>query len=309
MKLKRVMAFVLASMLMMSSMTVLAKDYKKGTMEAEKDKGAETGKWIFTPDGASNPDPADPFIPNDDDTYINASDETLTWKTDKDGAADWRTDDELTAILKAIEEAKGQGGSGDGDGSSEVVSVSTAPSGDTATASPVAAPKTLSNAEVVNIIARAEALALQAAARDEGFADVAAMQYAAAKNMSAGEYYNNAVVETPGIEAATPVAQGGGIIINGVVTNAMATISKVDKAFVDSVRASVEGTVLNVVDVQFPALEATINFYMPGVTADENVAAVQYAGGAWVEVEVAEVRADHVVLNLKQNGKVAFLAK
>ena len=172
-----------------------------------------------------------------------------------------------------------------------------------------AAPAGPSAQDIAEMVARAETVAVQAAARDEGFADIAAMQTAAAKNMSAGEYYNNAVTETPGIEEATPVAQGGGIIIDGVVTNAMATISKVDVAFVDSVRASVEGTVLNVVDVQFPATEATINFYMPGVTADANIVAVQYAAGTWVDVEVAEVRADHVVLDLKQNGKVAFLVK
>ena len=127
--------------------------------------------------------------------------------------------------------------------------------------------------------------------------------------MSAGEYYNNAVTETFGIEEATPVAQGGNLVVDGVVTNMTATISKVDVAFVDSVRAAQEGTVLNVVDVRFPAKAATINFYMPGVAADANIVALQYVDGAWVEVEVVEVRADHVVLNLKQNGKVAFIAK
>lgn len=170
-------------------------------------------------------------------------------------------------------------------------------------------PAGLTLEEIKGIVMHAETVALQATARDEGFADIADMQTAEAKNMSAGEYYNNAIVETPGVEEATPVAQGGGIIINGVATNVMATISKVDVAFVDSVRASVEGTVLNVVDVQFPAVEATINFYMPGVTADADIVAVQYVDGAWVDVEVVEVRADHVVLDLKQNGKVAFLTK
>ena len=159
------------------------------------------------------------------------------------------------------------------------------------------------------IIQRAEMIALQAEAADEGFADVADLQIAAEKNMSAGEYYNNAVTETFGIEEATPVAQGGNLVVDGVVTNMTATISKVDVAFVDSVRAAQEGTVLNVVDVRFPAKAATINFYMPGVAADANIVALQYVDGAWVEVEVAEVRADHVVLNLKQNGKVAFITK
>lgn len=162
--------------------------------------------------------------------------------------------------------------------------------------------------KAAQIIAHAETIALQAAAAEEGFADIAELQIATEKHMSAGEYYNNAVTETFGIEEATPVAQGGNLVVDGVVTNMTATISKVDVAFVDSVRAAQEGTVLNVVDVRFPAKAATINFYMPGVAADANIVALQYVDGAWVEVEVAEVRGDHVVLNLKQNGIVAFIA-
>lgn len=172
-----------------------------------------------------------------------------------------------------------------------------------------AAQKEAAAKKAAQIIAHAETIALQAAAAEEGFADIAELQIAAEKHMSAGEYYNNAVTETFGIEEATPVAQGGNLVVDGVVTNMTATISKVDVAFVDSVRAAQEGTVLNVVDVRFPAKAATINFYMPGVAADANIVALQYVDGAWVEVEVAEVRADHVVLNLKQNGKVAFIAK
>lgn len=172
-----------------------------------------------------------------------------------------------------------------------------------------AAQKEAAEKEAAQIIAHAETIALQAEAVEEGFADIADLQIAAEKNMSAGEYYNNAVIETAGIEEATPVAQGGSLVVDGVVTNMTATISKVDVAFVNSVCAAQEGTVLNVVDVRFPAKAATINFYMPGVTADENIVALQYVDGAWVNVEITEVRADHVVLNLKQNGRVAFIAK
>lgn len=156
---------------------------------------------------------------------------------------------------------------------------------------------------------RAAADAYQAEAEAEGFTDVAQMQYAQAAHKNAGEYYNNAVVKTPGIETAVPVAQGGKLVINGKVTNATASISKVTAAYVDSVRAAQEGRVLNVVDVDFPAVEATINFYMPGVVDTMNIVALQYEDGAWTNVEVAEVRADHVVLNMKGNGVVAFVAK
>lgn len=158
-------------------------------------------------------------------------------------------------------------------------------------------------------IAAAEGKALLEEALEEGFTDGAQMQYAQAEGKSAGEYYNNAVVKTQGIEEAIPVAQGGKLVIDGKVTNVTASISKVTVAFVDSVRATQDGTVLNVVDVSFPAVEATINFYMPGVADGANIAALQYVDGTWVDVEVVEVRADHVVLNLKDNGVVAFIAK
>ena len=48
---------------------------------------------------------------------------------------------------------------------------------------------------------------------------------------------------------------------------------------------------------------------MPGVAADAQITALQYTDGVWTDVEVKEIREDHVVLNLKKNGKVAFIAK
>ncbi len=154
-----------------------------------------------------------------------------------------------------------------------------------------------------------EAAQLESEAAEQGFENAAQMQAARAAGKSAAEYYNNAVVTTAGIENAVPVAQGGELVINGETTNAAASISKVSSAYVDSVRAAREGRLLNVVDVKFPAQEAIVNFYMPGVAVGSDIVAVQYADGAWTDVEVEEVRADHVVLDLKSNGVVAFLEK
>lgn len=171
-------------------------------------------------------------------------------------------------------------------------------------------PRPLSDQDIAAINQRAEAEAVQRAANDEGFADLGDMYQAAEKNLSAGEFYNNAVTSTPGIENAVTVGQGGNLIVDGQVTNMSATISKVtNRAYVDSVRATQEGRVLNVVDVSYPAVNATINFYMPGITGAENIVAVQYSAGTWVNVDVVEVRADHVTLNMKGNGVVAFIAK
>ncbi|MDE7247988.1 MAG: hypothetical protein K2N43_08885 [Lachnospiraceae bacterium] len=157
--------------------------------------------------------------------------------------------------------------------------------------------------------AHREAVRLEKEAAEQGFENGAQMQIAKAADKSSGEYYNNAVVTTEGIENAVPVAQGGKLIIDGQTTNASATISKVSSVYVDSVRAAREGTVLNVVDVQFPALGAIVNFYMPGVKEGAGITAAQYIDGTWIDVEVTEVRTDHVVLNLKNNGVVAFLLK
>ena len=126
---------------------------------------------------------------------------------------------------------------------------------------------------------------------------------------SAGEYYNNAVTDTPGIENTIPVAQGGNLIVDGVVTGMTATISKVDGVSLDEISRVQPGRILNVVSVSFPATEATINFYMPGVEAGANIVALQYIDDQWVDVPVVEVRADHVVLGAVKNGKVAFVLK
>lgn len=272
-------ALVLVMGLAMSSMTVCA-DYTKSDYggEGTVQVGGYEGKNYY--EGTDKPSASN--IPGDmnlseGDFWHNSS----TGKDYKYVGGDW-----VEQVYAAPDESCG-----------------------TTSSSKKDAPKVDVQKVAAEIIQRAEMIALQAEAADEGFADVADLQIAAEKNMSAGEYYNNAVTETFGIEEATPVAQGGNLVVDGVVTNMTATISKVDVAFVDSVRAAQEGTVLNVVDVRFPAKAATINFYMPGVAADANIVALQYVDGAWVDVEVTEVRADHVVLNLKQNGRVAFIVK
>lgn len=155
----------------------------------------------------------------------------------------------------------------------------------------------------------AEGRAELAAAVSNGFADTTDYYAAKEANKSAGEYYNNAVTDTPGIENAIPVAQGGNLVVDGVVTGMTATISKVDGVSLDEISRVQPGRILNVVSVSFPATEATINFYMPGVEAGANIVALQYIDGQWVDVPVVEVRADHVVLGAVKNGKVAFVLK
>ena len=151
------------------------------------------------------------------------------------------------------------------------------------------------------------------AAVEAGFANASQQELAAARGMTATEYYNNAITSTPGVTNAMPVGQGGKIVINGVTTNMTAQLAKVDKATAAGANeqaAALGGTLLNVVKVSFPGANfntATINFYLKGLPNGAKVAVKQLVNGVWVDVDVVEVRADHVVLNLNYAGAVAFV--
>lgn len=102
-------------------------------------------------------------------------------------------------------------------------------------------------------------------------------------------------------------------MINGVVTNMTASLAKADKATAEGAKAqagALGGTLLNVVKVSFPGVNyhtATINFYLKGLANGAKVVVKQLVNGVWVDVEVVEVREDHVVLNLTSAGAVAFV--
>lgn len=321
-KVKKYLAFAMAMGLMLSSMTVLATEQEQ-TTSTEQGQTTSTGQTRsgYKPLGNEELGTPGTYIsfeggghtfwgseePNNDNIMIGDS--------IKDGDM-WVNNGKLYSYngSKWIEEvysdscdsstSSSSGSSGSSSRSSSSRSLSYEEKAEIAAAKEKAEAerKALEEASIGSVI-------LEAEAAEEGFENAAQMQDAQAANKTVGEYYNNAVLDTQGIEDTTPVAQGGNLIVDGKATNMTASISKVSVAFVDSVRASREGTVLNVVDVQFPATEATINFYMPGVTDGANIAAVQYKDGAWTDVDVKEVRADHVILDLKSNGIVAFLGK
>ena len=135
---------------------------------------------------------------------------------------------------------------------------------------------------------------------------------AADENKSVGEYMNNAATSAPGLSNVTPVAQGGNVIINGQPTNQTFSVNKPLLAHVDSAKAyaaEVGGTVLNCVDVSGSVRfdTATVNFYMPGVTGEENIQVCRLAGGVWVPLNIAELREDHVVVDMPAYGILAFV--
>lgn len=181
---------------------------------------------------------------------------------------------------------------------------------------------TPSAAELKEAAQKAEEAAAEAAAAEESKVNalaaeelgipMATINAATEAGKTIGEYYNNAVTETPGLETVTPIAQGGGVIIDGTPSNQSFSISKPVSAQVDSAKAqaaALNGTVLNVVDVDGAVFfeNASVNFYMPGVTGAEKIQVYQLADGQWNAVTVAEVRADHVVVNMTDYGVLAFI--
>lgn len=133
-------------------------------------------------------------------------------------------------------------------------------------------------------------------------------------NKSIGEYMNNAVTAAPGLDNAIPVSQGGNVIINGVPSNQTFYVLKALSGHTDSAKAhaaSLGGKVLNVarIDARVSFSTATVNFYMPGVKSGQNIQVYQYdyKSGQWTSAAVAEVRNDHVVVNMTSLGVLAFI--
>ncbi len=159
-------------------------------------------------------------------------------------------------------------------------------------------------------IARAaEAHALEIAATGIPYA---AWIGAESEGKSIGEYISNSVMELPGLDEVTPVGQGGGVVLDGKTSNVSFSIQKPLPAYVDLAKAqaaTVSGKVLNVVDPKTTAIfeTATVNFYMPGVTAEQKIQVYQYVDKQWVSLSVAEVREDHVVVDMTSLGVTAFV--
>ena len=132
------------------------------------------------------------------------------------------------------------------------------------------------------------------------------------ENKSVGEYMNNAVTSTHGLSQTTPVAQGGNVIINGQPSNQTFSVKKTLPAHVDAAKAQASalgGTVLNCVDIDGSVFfdTATVNFYMPGVVGGQNIQVYHFANGTWSPVNVAEIREDHVVVDMTAYGILTFI--
>lgn len=156
-----------------------------------------------------------------------------------------------------------------------------------------------------------EALAQKQEAEEGGFGDVEDMLDADGRDMSAAEWNNNAILNTPGMDLSLPVSAGqGSVVIGGEKTNITPAMEKADAAFADSVSREKDGILLNVFQVSYPSTdEADITFDLPGVNEDSEITAYQYVSGVWKEVDVTEIRKDHVTLHLQGDGVIAFMLK
>ncbi|MDE7247243.1 MAG: hypothetical protein K2N43_05095 [Lachnospiraceae bacterium] len=158
----------------------------------------------------------------------------------------------------------------------------------------------------------ARAAEADAAAAEASGIPMAITVTAASEKKTVGEYANNAVAELPGIPNVVPVSQGGNVIINGAPSNQTFSVLKPADGAISVAKtyaSNIGGTVLNVVKVNASVgfNTATVNFYMPGVTAGNNIKVVQLIDGQWSDVSVAEVRADHVVVDMTSLGTLAFI--
>ena len=119
---------------------------------------------------------------------------------------------------------------------------------------------------------------------------------------------NNAVTYGSNI-----ISQGGHVEINGGRSNVTFIISAVDggtSSSAASLASKYNGVLLNIVNTQSPGVgfsTAKVNFYMPGVVAGDNIAVYQLQNGVWVQLPTAEIRKDHVVVNMTRHGVLAFI--
>lgn len=133
---------------------------------------------------------------------------------------------------------------------------------------------------------------------------------AAANNQSVGEYVNNAVSTLPGVENVTPMAPDV-VMVNGAASRAI-RLAKPGNAVISTAKAhaaNLGGKLMNVLEIKSRAQfqTAQINMLTMGVRAGQSIKVYQLVNGQLVELEVSEIREDHVVFNITGPGTVMFV--
>ncbi len=138
---------------------------------------------------------------------------------------------------------------------------------------------------------------------------------AAAYGKTVAEYVSNAVIETPGLPEAAPIAQGGSCVVNGAASNATFTLNPVQSgttAYALSQAQAVGGTVLNVIDIAAPGVnfnDAEVGFYVAGIQEGDSVSVYKSVKGEWQEVEVLGISNNTVTVKMDSVGIYCFIKK
>ena len=108
------------------------------------------------------------------------------------------------------------------------------------------------------------------------------------------------------------VAQGGHVEINGGKSNVTFLVGVPDNATMNSAASlatNLGGSLINCITVssQVAFRNAKVNFYITGVNIGDNIAVYQVQNGQWVQLQTAEIRKDHVVVNMSNTGTIAFM--
>ncbi len=125
-----------------------------------------------------------------------------------------------------------------------------------------------------------------------------------APSSSSGNYVNF---------GGTVTYQGGKIEINGGRSNVTFTIKAPSSGVSTSagtLATQLGGSLLSCISTSSPGVgfrTAKVNFYVSGVQDGDNIAVYQNQGGSWVQLPTAEIRKDHVVVNMTKHGDLAFI--
>ena len=140
-----------------------------------------------------------------------------------------------------------------------------------------------------------------------------AAQLAAEAGKSLGEYMNNAVTTVNGLEDLLPIGQGGHVIVNGAPSNYIFWLAKPKSGEVSAAKTKakeLEGKILSLVKTSSEVqrfTSAEVNFYLKGVKDGQKIIVYLLVDGVWSELEVTEIREDHVVVKMPSHGTLMFV--
>lgn len=103
------------------------------------------------------------------------------------------------------------------------------------------------------------------------------------------------------------------MVINGAPSNQTFAVLKATRESVDSAKthaADLSGKILNVAQIDASIRKfdtATVNFYLKGIKTGQNIKVYQLVEGQWVELSIAEIRDDHVVVDMTSLGTLVFI--